>query len=200
MLSNGRRLSRLAHARRIAQVGLSDFMIGVPLYADVAAIHDFVVQAKGAFEETIFGILNLARVGIRIELRIIVHRETYAHLPRFAQFVARNLPFVDQVTFMGLELTGYARSNLDALWIDPFEYQNQLEEAVDLLDCAGIHALIFNHPLCVLSPSLHSFSRQAISDWKNIYFPECGGCGKKADCGGFFASSSLRHSEHIKPF
>lgn len=200
MLTNGRLLSYHRYARRVADVEHPDLMLGIPLYADTAAAHDFVVQAKGAFNQTIFGILNLGRVGVRIEIRMVIHRETYLRLPQFARFVVRNLPFVSQVVLMGLELTGFARSNLSALWIDPIDYQDHLEEAVLILNDAGITVSIYNHQLCLLRPSLHSFARKSISDWKNIYMPECEPCGRKEECGGFFASAALRYSRQITPF
>lgn len=198
MLTNGRLFSYLRYAERVAAVQPRDFMVGVPLYADTASVHDFVVQAKGAFEQTIFGLLNLARVGVRIEIRMVVHRHTYGRLPQFAQFVARNLPFVDQVVIMGLELMGFARSNLDSLWIDPVDYQEELAECVHTLDRAGLKVRIYNHPLCLLRPSLRNFAKRSISDWKNIYLPECEGCHLKGECGGFFASATLRHSPHVR--
>ncbi len=34
---------------------------------------------------------------------------------------------------MGLELMGFAKSNLDAIWIDPVEYQPELREATEWL-------------------------------------------------------------------
>jgi His-Xaa-Ser system radical SAM maturase HxsC len=192
MLTNGRLLSYLRYAQRLAEVGHADLMLGVPLYADVADVHDFVVQAKGAFDQTVFGLLNLARTGVRVEIRMVVHRHTYARLPQFARFVVRNLPFASHVALMGLELMGYARSNLSSLWIDPVDYQEQLEEAVSVL--------LFNHQLCLLPPSLHPYARKSISDWKNVYMPECEPCARKVDCGGFFASAGLRYSAHIRPY
>ena len=63
ILSNGRRFSGDALARAIAEVGHPDLMIGIPLYSDLPEEHDYVVQAKGAFDETIRGILNLKRRG-----------------------------------------------------------------------------------------------------------------------------------------
>jgi len=199
MLSNGRLFSYLKYAQRVSGIQHPDLVVGIPLYADTAANHDFVVQAKGAFEQTIFGILNLARVGVSVELRMVIHRETFARLPQFAVFVARNLPFVHQVVFMGLELMGYARSNLDALWIDPIDYQRELKEAVTILDDQGIKVSIYNHQLCLLPHALHRFAKKSISDWKNIYLPQCDACGLKPECGGFFSSASLRYSKHIHP-
>lgn len=201
MLSNGRFFAYQRYAQQIAGIDHPDFMVGIPLYSDIPPIHDFVVQAGGAFEQTVFGIQNLARVGVRIELRMVVHRETYARLPEFARFVARNLPFVEQVVIMGLEPIGYARSNIRALWIDPVDYQEELERCVTLLDSAGLCVSIYNHQLCVLRPSLHSFARKSISDWKSIYLSTCGPCLCRDDCGGFFKSVGrfCSHSEHIRP-
>ncbi len=40
---------------------------------------------------TIEGILNLKRCGVRVEIRVVIHRETYKRLPELARFIARNL-------------------------------------------------------------------------------------------------------------
>ncbi|RYD39556.1 MAG: His-Xaa-Ser system radical SAM maturase HxsC, partial [Verrucomicrobiaceae bacterium] len=111
----------------------------------------------------------------------------------------RNLLFVDHVALMGLELTGFARANLDRIWIDPADYQSELVEAVGILDRAGMNVSIYNSQLCVLDRSLRPFARRSISDWKNEYMPECEGCDAKAACGGFFSSAKLRYSRAIQP-
>lgn len=200
LLTNGRNFRFLRYSRSLAAVQHPDLMLGIPLYADTAARHDFVVQAAGAFEETIFGLLTLARVGVRLEIRIVVHLQTFRRLPELAHYIARNLPFVEQVVIMGLELMGFARTNLDALWIDPADYQAELENCIDTLDGAGIAVRIYNHPLCLLRPSLHRFNSRSISDWKNVYLPGCASCARKAECGGFFSSSELRQPREVFPF
>jgi len=101
-------------------------MIGIPLYSDVASKHDFVVQAEGAFDETVRGIMNLERCDQRVEIRVVIHKQTFERLPQTARFIARNIPFVAQVALMGLEMMGFTKTNLDALWIDPADYQSQL--------------------------------------------------------------------------
>jgi His-Xaa-Ser system radical SAM maturase HxsC len=199
VLSNGRRFRDQAFARAIGEIAHADLMIGIPVYSDIPEEHDYVVQAKGAFDETIRGILNLKRAGVRVELRFVIHRDTFARLPQFAQFVARNLLFVDHVALMGLEPIGFAKSNIERLWIDPLDYQSQLAEAVTTLSCAGAVVSIYNHQLCVLHPELHRYARKSISDWKNLYFDECESCQVKNECGGFFASAQLRKSRGIEP-
>lgn len=201
VLSNGRAFADPKFARAYADVEHPDLMVGIPVYSSDPARHDYVVQARGAFDETIRGILNLKRLGQRVELRVVIHKQTHEGLPDLADFIARNLLFVDQVALMGLEMTGFTLANLPALWIDPAEYQPQLQRAVSILRAAGVRALIYNHQLCLVDPRLHDVYVKSISDWKNEYAPECGPCVRRHECGGFF-SSGLQHgySQSLKPF
>jgi His-Xaa-Ser system radical SAM maturase HxsC len=199
ILSNGRRFSNPMFARAIADVRHPDVVIGIPLYADLPEIHDYVVQAKGAFDDTVRGVLNLKRARVRVEIRFVIHRDTVDRLPDFARFLARNLTFVDHVALMGLELVGFARSNIEALWVDPADYQRELVDAVFTLDRAGMPVSIYNHQLCTLDRRIWPFARKSVSDWKNAYFDECASCAPRDACGGFFASSSLRRSRAIRP-
>jgi His-Xaa-Ser system radical SAM maturase HxsC len=199
MLSNGRLFNYLSLCQRLAAVGHGDLMIGIPLYSDIGSQHDYVVQAQGAFDQTVRGIMNLARCGLRVEVRVVLHRQTIGRLPQLARFIARNFPFVEHVALMGLEMMGYVRMNLEALWIDPADYQEQLAEAVDELVSGHMNVSIYNHQLCVLSRELWPYARKSISDWKNEYLPVCDGCGAREDCGGFFSSASVRHSDRIRP-
>jgi His-Xaa-Ser system radical SAM maturase HxsC len=125
MLSNGRLFNYLTLCQAVAAVGHPDLMVGIPLYSDIASRHDFVVQAEGAFDQTVRGIMNLGRCGISVEIRMVLHRETIDRLPQFARFIARNLPFVDHVALMGLEMMGFVKTNIDYLWCDPFGYQQK---------------------------------------------------------------------------
>lgn len=199
MLSNGRLFNYLSLCRNLAAIGHPDLMVGIPLYSDLASHHDFVVQARGAFDQTLRGFMNLQRCGVRTELRVVLHRLTIDRLPQLARFIARNLPYVEHVALMGLEMMGYVRMNLDALWIDPADYRAQLHDAVVILDRHGMNVSIYNHQLCVLNEDLWPFARKSISDWKNEYLRECAECAVRDQCGGFFASASLRRSRDIAP-
>lgn len=199
VLSNGRRFADEAFAEQLAAVRHHDLMLGIPVYADLAHIHDYVVQADGAFDETIRGILALKRFGLRVEIRVVLQRDTVPRLTALAKFLTRNLLFVDQVALMGLEVTGFARANLDRIWIDPVDYRAELTGAVGILRRAGMNVSIFNSQLCLLDPSLRPFARRSISDWKQQYMPECEGCSEQQACGGFFASAVHRYSRGIAP-
>lgn len=199
LLSNGRRFADARYADRYAQVGLADIMVGIPVYAPEPALHDYIVQAQGAFTETIRGILNLASLRQRIEIRIVIQRHTVPILRDLAIFIARNLPFVDQVALMGLEMTGLARPNSSEVWIDPVDYQAELAQATQYLTDAGVSAKIYNHQLCVLDSRLWPFAVRSISDWKNDYLPVCGTCSVREECGGVFTTSGSRLSAHLHP-
>lgn len=199
MLTNGRALAWPSNAAKIAALEHPNFSMGIPLYADTAEIHDYVVQAKGAFDQTVLGLHQAARYGLRVELRVVLHAITIPRLPQLAEYIYRNVPFVEHVALMGLENIGYAPRNMNALWIDPQDYQHQLESAVEILSTRMMNVSIYNHQLCVLRPSLWKFARKSISDWKNIYLDECGTCGVRDECGGFFQWATKLHSAHIHP-
>jgi His-Xaa-Ser system radical SAM maturase HxsC len=199
ILSNGRRFIDREFAQSYAAINHPDSMVGIPIYAAVSQLHDYVVQADGAFDETIRGILNLKSLGQRVEIRVVVHRQNYEALVDLAEFIARNLTFVDQVAFMGLEMTGFAKANLLELWIDPLDYRNELSKAASVLQDLGVRTFIYNHQLCILEKRLWPLSVRSISDWKNEYRPECGPCVVKERCAGFFETGRLRRSAHIAP-
>lgn len=199
VLSNGRAFARQDFARRVGAIDHPDLTFGIPLYSDLAEEHDFVVQAHGAYDETIRGILNLKHSRVRVEVRVVIHAKTVERLVPLAHFIARNLVFVDHVALMGLELTGFAKANLEALWIDPLDYTSKLAEAVGVLHRARVSTSIYNHQLCVLPEALHPFARKSISDWKNEFDDACVTCSRAQDCGGFFASGITRRSRGISP-
>ena len=200
MLSNGRMFNYLTFVKRLSEVMPRDFMVGVPLYSDLACEHDYVVQASGAFDQTVRGLMNLARLNVPIELRVVIHSRTVMRLEALSEFICRNLPFVNHVALMGLEPIGFGKTNLKALWVDPIDYQVELEKSAKVLQCHGVTASIYNHPLCLLPESLWSIARKSISDWKNIFLDECKACRYLEQCGGLFHSAKLAHSRGIKAF
>lgn len=188
VLSNGRLFRYDSFARALGDLHHHDLMIGVPVYADTDDRHDHVVQARGAFEDTILGLHNLARHQVPVEIRVVVHRHTYKRLPQLADFIYRNLTFASHVALMGLEIMGFARANLETLWMDPTEYREQLEEATLFLATRGMNVSIYNHQLCTIPETLWPYARKSISDWKNEYADVCADCAARTACGGFFAS------------
>ncbi|HSS77991.1 MAG TPA: His-Xaa-Ser system radical SAM maturase HxsC [Thermoanaerobaculia bacterium] len=200
VLSNGRLFYYGSFARDLAAIGHPDLMIGIPLYSDIDWEHDHVVQAAGAFDQTLVGIQNLGQYGVPVEIRVVIHQHTYKRLPNLAEFIYRNLTFASHVALMGLEVMGFAVPNLSELWIDPVEYGTELAEATRFLANRGMNVSIYNHQLCAVPREIWEFCNRSISDWKNDYLPECEECVVRERCGGFFSSSLRhRHSSGIRP-
>lgn len=201
VLSNGRMFYYASLAAELAAIDHPDLMVGIPLYSDLDWEHDHVVQAPGAFHQTMVALHNLGRHQVPVEVRVVLHRLTWRRLPDFAEFLYRNLPFAAHVALMGLEPVGFAVPNLDALWIDPFDYRDELRRATLFLAARGMPVSIYNHPLCVVPRELWPYCRRSISDWKNDDLPVCADCAVRQRCGGFFTSAlrRRRYSAHISP-
>jgi His-Xaa-Ser system radical SAM maturase HxsC len=199
VLTNGRLFSKASLVRKVADVRHPDLTWAIPLYADVPWIHDHVVQSETAFVETLRGLRNLALWGQRAEIRIVLQAPTVGRLPQLAEFIQRNLTFVEHIAFMGLEHTGFAVGNLPGLWIDPADYQDELRRAVTLLTNAGMNVSIYNLQLCVLTRSLWPFARRSISDWKNVYDRACDDCAVARECCGFFQWNLKKQSRIFGP-
>lgn len=197
ILSNGVKFADKEFAMKLAKCKHFDLQIDIPLFSDIAEEHNKIVGAN-TFYKTVQGLYNLALFRQKIGLRIVVHKQTYKRLPQFADFIYHNFPFVAQVAFMQMETTGLAKENIDKLWIDPYDYNKELREAVLLLSNRGIKTYIYNAQLCVLPEDIRCYAQQSISDWKDIYLPECEGCILKGQCAGFFASNKEHHSQYIK--
>ena len=174
-----------------------DLQIDVPLFSDIASEHNKIVGAN-TFYKTVQGLYNLALFRQRIGIRVVVHKLNYKRLPQLAEFIYHNFPFVNQIAFMQMETLGLAKDNINDLWIDPFDYNSYLQEAVLLLTDRKITTYIYNAQLCVLPADIRQFAQQSISDWKNIYIDECDGCALMDRCAGFFESNKEFHSAHIK--
>lgn len=201
VLSNGRSFKDFAFVKKLASIQHPDCLLGIPIYSDDPVRHDYVVQSEGAFDETIKGVLNLKRLAQKVEVRVVIHAQTVGRLIETCEFIARNLLFVDHVALMGLEITGFTRPNLEALWIDPYDYKDVLSAAVDVLLSYGLNVSVYNHQLCTVNEDVLRVYRKSISDWKNEYVEECDACSRRGECGGFFSSSVMyRRSKYIRAF
>jgi His-Xaa-Ser system radical SAM maturase HxsC len=198
MLTNGRRFAQPDFTRGFVVAASRRTSLGIPLYSDTAWEHDYVVQAEHAFDQTIQGLYLLARYDWPVEIRIVLHALSVPRLLDLCYYVYRNLPFASHIALMGLEITGFTRPNLGKLWIDPYDYRDELAKAVEFLAVRGMNVSVYNLQLCVIPRPIWKFARQSISDWKNIYFDECAKCSVREQCGGLFASATRRHSTHIQ--
>ncbi len=199
LLTNGKSFADFEFTKRFVSLRPKDFLTCVSMHSDVDEVHDWIVGVKGSFYKTVMGLQNLARFREKIEIRVVVSRINAYRLESIATFIGRNFPFIAHCTFMGMEITGLARDNFEAVWIDPYEYQEELSRAIKVLSRADMNVSIYNVPLCLIEPKSWGFARQSISGWKNDYLPICDGCSVKSRCCGIFTTSELHQSTYISP-
>lgn len=198
LLTNGRSFANSSYVEKFTQEATGKLFLGIPLHSDNYADHDAIAGAKGSFYETLKGLHNLGILGFEIELRVIIIKQNYKRLDKIAEFITRNLPFVAQVSFMGLEVIGYAEKNYSKVWIDSDSFTFNLAKAISILDSSRIQTRIFNIPHCLLPTSLWPFTCKSISEWKKTNLTKCTKCSKMDECCGLF-STSKRQSYKIEP-
>lgn len=198
LLTNARKFSDFEYARFYSSLRHPNITVGIAFYGDNDVEHDFIVGSRGAFNETVRGILNLASFSNPIEIRTVIHKYTYKRLLRISEFIYRNMTFVKHVAFMGLEILWRAKDNLELLWIEPEKVISPLEEAVHYFVQRGINVSIYNIPLCLLPESLWIFARQSISDWKKSFDLRCLTCSVKERCSGMFDSGIDFYKKYLK--
>lgn len=198
LLSNGRRFADNRYTGLFEAVNKDNLLVGIPLHSDYAGDHDYITQVSGSFAETVIGLHQLAAEDIDIELRILIHKMNWKRLDKIADFIYKNLPFVNFVAFMGMEYTGCSIKNHGMLWVDPYTYRFELEKAVTRLSRWGIPVAIYNLPHCILTQALYPYAERSISDWKTIFLNCCDSCNMKEKCSGLFSTSRWQ-SEHLKP-
>ncbi|MCL1073107.1 His-Xaa-Ser system radical SAM maturase HxsC [Shewanella dokdonensis] len=200
ILTNGTAFEDYRYVNEIVQLGHQQILWGVPIYGSTPQMHDYHTQIPGSFNRVMHGLYNLGHVGAQIELRIVLTRPVIENIIEISEFIARNLPFVTTVALMGIEPTGYARTNYKAVWCDLNDYQEELREGTQVLLRSGLDTVLYNIPRCHVPKSLRSIAVQSISDWKNSYRNECEHCEEQHLCGGFFKSHTQRFSQQkVKP-
>ena len=172
------------------EVGEDKLILGIPLHSDYAGDHDLIAGSRNAYTETMKGLYNIAMQGGIIELRIVMNKLNFSRFLSMAKFIHKNLSFVAWTAFMGMEKTGFADSKSEKIWIEPIEYQAELDDAVHFLADWYHEVAIYNIPLCLLPKGLYNFAKRSISDWKNYYLPVCSKCVMKEKCCGLFSTSS----------
>ena len=199
MLTNGKSFSDYEFTKRFVSIRPRDFITCVSLHCDVDEIHDKIAGVKNSFYKTAMGLQNLARFREKIEIRVVINRINAHRLESIATFIQRNFPFITHCAFMGMEIIGFARDNYKTIWIDPYEYRDELSRATRVLRRADMDVSIYNIPLCLLEKKSWFFARQSISEWKNDYLPICNSCSVRLKCCGIFTTSDLYQSPYIYP-
>ncbi len=187
LLTNGRMLSYKDYGKELEKIGLDEIII--PLHGHNSALHDFVTQTKGSFEQTVQGIKNLRESGLTREIRIVVHKVNYVYLPEIASFIATNFPFVDRIVFLYFDAIGSGAVNKKRLLVPMKEVAPFLEKAFNELGVLGEKAAIYHFPQCILPEGVRKKVYGKTVEMRRICFAkECGQCVYFEKCPGIWKS------------
>ena len=200
LLSNGRVFSNHEYCRKFAEVVPEDFLVGIPLHAPVAGVHDTISQANGSFLQTTAGIKNLlATKMVSVEIRIVVSKLNAEYLPSLAKYICKNFPNIDSVKIMGMEMLGNALVNSDKVWIPYEEAFENMRPAIDILVENAIDVAIYNFPLCFVDRPYWNICSHSITEHKIKYADACSTCKEKNACGGMFTGTDRYLANSVKP-
>lgn len=189
LLSNGRSFADLHYAEMFGDYKKKGFYVEIPVHGSYALLHDQITRVGGGFEQTVAGIKNLLKLGIRVGIRIVVSRVNYKDVKNIIHLISERFPEILYVNIMGMECLGNAYSNLDIVWIDFDQIGEVIEEATEECVKLGIEPRLYNFPLCIFNEKYWGCYRKSITPEKVRYMDECEFCKEKQECGGFFNST-----------
>ncbi len=199
ILSNGRNLGNIAFYTAVMEQSAKRSIIwGIPLYGHKSSLHDMIVGAKGAFNDTLNGLLNLSSSMHGIELRIVIVKHNYKSLEYILDFINNSFPNIRSISLMNLEPVGWAKKNYDKLYISVEEQNKYLTSLMSKFNIIRFDIKLLNYPLCLLNEKLRPYAVKSISDWKNYYPEECNLCIYRGECCGYFSSAEGAYIEKPK--
>ena len=197
-LTNGRIFALDKYAKLLRDSIPSNSILAIPIHASNAELHDYITQTKGSFSQTILGIKRLLRYGIRIEVRIVISKMNCDDINNLADFIIREIPQVEYVSVIAMEMTGNAFKNKERLWISYKEAFSYASGAIKNLINRGIDVKLYNFPLCTVDPSYWMICEKSISPYKVRFSETCEGCNYKQSCGGVFSGTINIERDELK--
>lgn len=188
-LTNGRVFALEKYAKLLEETVPYNSILAIPVHGSTSVLHDHITQVPGSFKQTMLGIKRLLRMGIKIEIRIVVSKLNCKDIDNIANVIINEIPQISYVSVIALEMTGSAYKNREEVWITYRESFEASSSAIKRLVKHGINVKLYNFPLCTVSPSYWTMCEKSISPHKVRYAECCEECKHKSSCGGVFAGT-----------
>lgn len=102
--TNGRKFSSFDFTKKMVVTGMTEFAPAI--HGRNAQIHDFLTRRPGSWRQTVLGIYNVKRLGIRILTNTVITSQNYQYLPEIASLLVKLK--VDQFQFAFVHIMGNA--------------------------------------------------------------------------------------------
>lgn len=198
LLTNGRIFAIDEYVQKFIESKPNDCIVAIPIHGSSSELHDNITRAVKSFEQTIRGIKALLKNNIRVEVRIVVSKLNAEDINNIAALIVSEMPTVEYVSIMAMEMTGNARVNKKKIWIPYTEAATCITRAVYTLIENGIDVKIYNFPLCSVKKELWPICEKSISPNKVRFADDCVICKMKDSCGGVFAGTISMEKGELK--
>lgn len=155
MLSNVSCFSDIEFLRRFELiVDKSRFDIITALHSSCPNLHDEITGCCGSHAMSLTAIGNLVQHNFHVTIKHIVSNKTYEGLPSLVRMISDKFPPAVDFQLTAMDFCGRARKNLDALYVNPFEMQPFIEQALDIFEQEHIKRKItlLEFPFCWIDP------------------------------------------------
>ncbi|QLJ53381.1 MAG: hypothetical protein Sv326_1206 [Candidatus Fermentimicrarchaeum limneticum] len=192
VLTNGRIFCYPEFTKKFISTGCD--WVAIPLHAHKAELHDMITRAPGSFEQTVQGIRNLLdyQDEVDLDVRVVIHRLNYKHLPALAKFISNEFNGLHQVVLFPIDIIGNANINRKELLVKITEVKPYLERALNTLEKNDFDISLFHIPFCVLDRKYwKNVAGRTVED-RRITFEPCGECIMREKCPGIWRTYAFR--------
>lgn len=144
--TNGRRFSSLDFTKKMILSGMTEFAPAV--HGHTAELHDFLTQRPGSWRQTILGIHNVRKVGIRILTNTVITTQNYRYLPEIASLLTKLK--VAQFQFAFVHIMGNALKNHQNIVPRVSRVASYLRKGLNIGIKSGIRVMAEAIPLCLM--------------------------------------------------
>lgn len=145
--TNGRMFAYRSLVDAVVEAGVTE--VSPAIHGPNAEIHDALVDAEGAFSQTVAGIRRLVSLGIPILMNSVITQANYRHLPAMARL------FVDlgvrQFQLAFVHALGTAADNFDEVVPRYGDIRPYVKEALSIGIDAGLFVMTEAIPYCFMS-------------------------------------------------
>jgi len=183
IVSNGRMFSYPDFTKKFSDLKIKNLRVGIAIYSHNSKIHDSITMSKGSWQQTITGIKNLLKAGIKVELRIIINKINHTSMEDTARFISKNLKGVERAVFINMKYTGNAFRNREKIFVNYKQVVPHTIRAADTLAKNNIDVRLFHFPLCILPKKYRGVAKGITKQVVELTFTEkCSACKSKEDC------------------
>lgn len=144
--TNGRKFSSMHFSKKMVIAGMTEF--GPSLHGHNAKIHDYLTCRPGSWRQTVLGIHNVKRLGIRTLVNTVVTKQNYRHLPDIAALLVKLK--VDQFQFAFVHIMGNAFKYRQRIVPYISEVVPYVKKGLDIGINAGIRVMAEAVPFCLM--------------------------------------------------